>query len=160
EARWTLAAQVGHWRDEIAVSVRTRLDVARSRCERRTTETPDFAHLADLAEQQQRLEARRADCNAKAQAEQKTRDAAISPGPLGALRRFLASLLSPKRAARLAAEAEGRRAALADESAALDREAAVLGDKWRQACQRLPGEAPTCCDPAAVADARAAWERQ
>src|SRR5207249_8938327 len=34
ENRWTLTAQVGRWREEIAASVRGRLNAARSRCER------------------------------------------------------------------------------------------------------------------------------
>jgi hypothetical protein len=159
EPRWTLAAQTRHWRETTDAHARARLEAARARCGRRAAEAPVFDRLADLAEQQQRLGLRRTELSDKIGREEKLRDEATSRSFLGAVSNFVSNLLSPGRAARLAAEAERRQAALADETAALEREASVLADKWRQACQELATDvSPPECLPAAVAAAISEWQ--
>jgi hypothetical protein len=133
ESQWTLSAQTRRWREATAAGARARLEAARARSGRRAAEAPVFDQLADLAEQWRRVDARRQELNARARAERKLRDEGKSLGFFGAVSAFVTNLLSPKRAAQSAAEAERREAAWADETAALDGEAAVLGDKWRQA---------------------------
>lgn len=161
EPRWTLAAQASRWRETTAAHAHARLEAARTRSERRAAEAPVFDHLADLAEQQQRLEARRQELNARVQREQKRRDDEKSAGFLAVVSNFVSNLLSPGRAARLAAEADRLQSAFADETTALEREAAVLADKWRQACQQLSDDSapPSACEPAAATTARTEWQR-
>jgi hypothetical protein len=162
EPRWTLAAQTRLWRETTAAHARSRLEVARARCEHRVSEAPIFDHLAELAEQQQRLDSRREELTAKTRTEQELRNEEKSAGFFSAVTNFVANLLSPRRAARLAADAERRQAALADETAALDREQTVLADKWRQSRQHLTVDAPppSECGPASVAAARADWQQR
>jgi len=162
EPRWTLAAQARHWRETTAAHARTRLEAARARSERHAAAAPLLDHLADLAAQRHRLDLRRSELDAKSRTEQKRRDDAPAAGFFAVVSNFLANLLSPGRAARRATEAEQRQAALADETAAFEREAAVLGDKWRQACRQLPADLPPLseCASAAVAAARSDWQQR